>query len=60
MQASAIEKPVTTPKQEDARSSNDPLAGRELQCPYCGCEYTLGEGCFCVRVTRWDGSPMGK
>ena len=39
--------------------ASDPLAGKELQCPYCGCAYVPEEGCFCVRVVGWDGRPLG-
>ncbi len=58
MPASVEEKLVEATKPKGAANTKDPLSGKELQCPYCGCTYTPEEGCFCVRVTRWDGSPI--
>jgi hypothetical protein len=43
-----------------AQAATDPLAGKELQCPYCGWAYLPEEGCFCVRVVGWDGKPLGQ
>lgn len=60
MPVSTVEKPSKTAKQGGAPTMNDPLAGKELECPYCGWTYTPEEGCFCVRVTRWDGNPIGQ
>ncbi len=39
---------------------SDPLAGKQLLCPYCGVAYLPEEGCFCVRVVGWDGKPLGR
>lgn len=32
----------------------DPLAGKHLQCPYCGWVYLPEEGCFCLRLVGWE------
>ncbi len=42
-----------------AQVASDPLAGKQLQCPYCSWVYRPEEGCFCVRVVGWDGNPLG-
>lgn len=51
---------VKTKGKVEQNSKNDPLAGKQLQCPYCGCVYLPEEGCFCVRVVGWDGRPIGQ
>ncbi len=60
MPASVEEKPLEAAKPQRAANAKDPLAGKELKCPYCGWTYTPEQGCFCVRVTHWDGTPIGQ
>jgi hypothetical protein len=51
---------VKTKGKVQASAAQDPLAGKQLQCPYCGCAYLPEEGCFCVRVVGWNGKPIGQ
>ncbi len=51
---------VKTKDKIQAQVAADPLAGKQLFCPYCGVAYLGEEGCFCVRVVGWDGKPLGR
>ncbi len=45
---------------DQVQRTSEPLAGRQLLCPYCHVAYVPEEGCFCVRVVGWDGTPLGQ
>ena len=53
-----VEEPETVKLGEPATAGTayDPLAGKELQCPYCGWVYLPEEGCFCLRLVGWDSA----
>ncbi len=53
-------KAVETKNTVQTHVASDPLAGKQLLCPYCGVAYLPEEGCFCVRVVGWDGNPLGQ
>ena len=42
--------------EKKAQAADDPLAGKRLQCPYCGWVYLPEEGCFCLRLVGWESA----
>jgi hypothetical protein len=51
---------VSVKTEDKTQLASDPLAGRQLLCPYCHVAYVPEEGCFCVRVVGWDGKPLSQ
>lgn len=43
-------------EEETRQPGQDPLAGKPLQCPYCGWVYLPEEGCFCLRLVGWEST----
>ncbi len=47
------ERALEVEDEKKPRPAQDPLAGKRLDCPYCGCVYLPEEGCFCLRLVGW-------
>jgi hypothetical protein len=50
------ERVLEVDKESKPQPAQDPLAGKWLQCPYCGWVYLPEEGCFCLRLVGWESA----